>query len=56
VRAGEHMHQSHDRYSLAIVMEEHYPNAKAVISKIWSSEPLTNATALIGEGVEAPSD
>ena len=52
-RATEKMHQSHDRHSLALIMETSYPNAKAVISKIRSSEPLTNAAALLGEGTEA---
>lgn len=51
------MCQSHDRHSLAIIMENHYPDAKMVICKIQSSEPLMNAAdLLLGEGPEAPSD
>ena len=55
-RAGRQMQQSHDRHSLALILEEHYPTANAVISKLRSSAPLTKAADLLGDCTEAPSN
>ncbi len=40
------MQPSHDRHSLAIIVEKYYPDSKAVISKIRSSEPLKDIADL----------
>ena len=55
-RAGRPMQQSHDRHSLALILEEHYPAANTVITELRSSEPLTKAADLLAVGTEAPSN
>ena len=47
-RAGNLMLQSHDRHSLAIIIEEYFKNdASEILHKLHSEEPLSNIAELM---------
>ncbi len=45
--SGMEMYKSHDRHSLAIIVQEWFPQANAIVEKIRSSDSLSSIAAML---------